>query len=91
MIGWIHTQTHRLMRGIFEYAIKMGSSAMIHIPSFIKISSGIQVKRGDSQTHIQHGDFISILSFFQAKESRQKINSRSSISMGRNQKIGIYC
>jgi hypothetical protein len=30
------------MRGIYEYAIEMGSAAMIYIASFIKIGSGIQ-------------------------------------------------
>jgi hypothetical protein len=45
------------------YTIKMGSGVMIYIPSFIKIGSGIQrnEKRGDSQTHRQHGDLISLL------------------------------
>jgi hypothetical protein len=28
------------------YAVEMGSGAMIYIPSFIKIGSGIQVNRG---------------------------------------------
>jgi hypothetical protein len=30
------------MGGIYDYAVEMGSGAMIHIPSFIKIGSGIQ-------------------------------------------------
>jgi hypothetical protein len=43
---------------------------MIYIPSFIKIGSGIQMMtEGDSQTHRQHGDLISLLLFFQNKES----------------------
>jgi hypothetical protein len=35
-----------------KYAVEMGSGAMMHIPSFIKIDSGIQklMGRGDSQT-----------------------------------------
>jgi hypothetical protein len=41
----------------------MGSGAMIYIPSFIKTGLGI---------HRQHGDLISLLSFFQNKESRLK-------------------
>jgi hypothetical protein len=35
-----------------KYAVEMGSGAMIYIPSFIKIGSGIQkLIRGDTQTH----------------------------------------
>jgi hypothetical protein len=38
------------MGGIYEYAVEMGSGAMIYIPSFIKICSGIQkLIVGDSQ------------------------------------------
>jgi hypothetical protein len=42
-----------------KYAAEMGSGTMIYIPSFIneKIS-------GDTQTHRQHGDLISLLLFF---------------------------
>jgi hypothetical protein len=48
-----------------KYAVGMGSGAMIYIPSFIKIGSGIQkLIGGDTQTHRQHGDRISLLSFF---------------------------
>jgi hypothetical protein len=41
MRGGIHVQTQRLMGGIYEYAAETGSGAMIYIPSFIKIGSGI--------------------------------------------------
>jgi hypothetical protein len=42
-----------------KYAAEMGSGAMIYIPSFIKIGSGIQKLTGrDSQTHRQHGDHL---------------------------------
>jgi hypothetical protein len=34
-----------------KYAVEMGSGAMIYIPSFIKIRSGIHVNKGDSETH----------------------------------------
>jgi hypothetical protein len=49
-----------------KYAVEMGSGAMIYIPSFIKIGSGIQklMRGGGSQTHRQHGDLISLLLFF---------------------------
>jgi hypothetical protein len=48
---------------------------MIYTPSFIKIGSGIQKLIGDdTQTHKhrQHCDLISLLLFFQNKESRLK-------------------
>jgi hypothetical protein len=43
--------------GFMKYAVKMGSGAMIYIPSFMKIGWGIQKEiGGDSETHRQHGD-----------------------------------
>jgi hypothetical protein len=49
----------------------MGSGTMIYIPSFIKHSSGIQkLIEGDTQTHRQQGDHISLLLLFQNKECR---------------------
>jgi hypothetical protein len=45
-----------------KYANEMGSGSMIYIPSFIKIGSGIQKLIGG--IHRQHGDLISLLSFF---------------------------
>jgi hypothetical protein len=53
-----------------KYAVKMGSGAMIYIPSFMKIGSGIQKLIGG--THRQHGDLIRLPVFFQNKESRLK-------------------
>jgi hypothetical protein len=54
-----------------KYAVEMGSRAIIYIPSFIKIGLGIQkFIGGDSSTHRQHGDLISLLLFFHNKESR---------------------
>jgi hypothetical protein len=48
-----------------KYAVEMGSGAMIYIPSFIKIGSGIQkLREKDLQTHRQNGDRINLLSFF---------------------------
>jgi hypothetical protein len=50
-------------------AVEMGSGAMIYIPSFIKIGSGIhKLIREDTQTHGQHGDRISLLSFFKLRK-----------------------
>jgi hypothetical protein len=37
-----------------KYALEIGSGAMIHIPSFIKIGSGIEnLVRGDSQIYME--------------------------------------
>jgi hypothetical protein len=45
-----------------KYTVEMGSNAMIYMPAFIEIGSGIQKRiEGDSQTHRQHGDHISLL------------------------------
>jgi hypothetical protein len=42
-----------------KYDVEMSSGAMIYIPSFLKIGSGIQkLIREDSQTHRQYGDCI---------------------------------
>jgi hypothetical protein len=39
------------MGAFMKYAVEIGSRAMIYIPSFIKIGSGIQnLMAGDSQT-----------------------------------------
>jgi hypothetical protein len=40
--GDIYIEIHRLMGGIYEIAVEMGSGAMIYIPSSIKIGSVIQ-------------------------------------------------
>jgi hypothetical protein len=54
----------------------MGSGAMIYIPSFIKIGSGIQKLMGGGYTDIQvarqHGERISLFLFSQNKQSRLK-------------------
>jgi hypothetical protein len=44
-----------------KYAIEMGLGVTIYIPNFIKIGSGIQtLLRGDTQTHRQDGDRITL-------------------------------
>jgi hypothetical protein len=53
-----------------KYAVEISLVAMIYIPSFIKIGSGIQKLLGG--IHRQHGDLISLLLSFQNKESRLK-------------------
>jgi hypothetical protein len=50
----------------------MGSGAMIYVPSFIKIGSGIQRLMGGytdthTHTHGQQGDSISLLYFLKNK------------------------
>jgi hypothetical protein len=61
------------MGGIVKHAIETDSGAMIYIPSFIKTGSGIsKAEGGDTQTHRRDGDRISLLLFFQNKESRIK-------------------
>jgi hypothetical protein len=47
-----------------KYAVEMGSGAMIRISDFIKIDSDMQkLIAGDTQTHRQQGDRISLFSF----------------------------
>jgi hypothetical protein len=51
--------------------VDMGSGAMIHIPSFIKIRLGIQkLMRRERDSRTQYGDLINLLLFFQNGESR---------------------
>jgi hypothetical protein len=57
----IHIETKRFM----EAAVEMGSSAVMYILSFIKTLSNIhKLIWGESDTHRQHSDFISLLFFF---------------------------
>jgi hypothetical protein len=57
-----------------KYTVEMGSGAMIYVPSFIKVGSAIQkLIAGDTHTDTQKGDQISLLLFFQNKESWLKI------------------
>jgi hypothetical protein len=59
-----------LMGEIFNYAIDIVSGAVIYVPSFIKIGSGMQkLIRG---IHRQQGVLISLNLFFQNKEIRLK-------------------
>jgi hypothetical protein len=47
-----------------KYAAEMGSGPMIYIPNFIKIGSDIQkIIGGDTQTHKQPSDPISLVLF----------------------------
>jgi hypothetical protein len=50
-----------------NYASDMGPCAMIYIPSFMKISSGIQKLIQGIHKHRQHGDRIIQLLFFLRK------------------------
>jgi hypothetical protein len=61
---------------IFNYSIEMGSGAVICIPSFIKIGSGIEkLIGGDTQTHRQQGDLISLLSFKKEKRKESRLKN----------------
>jgi hypothetical protein len=51
-----------IQMGGFYYAVEMGSDAVIYVPSFINIGSGIQMLIGG--IHRQQGDLISLLYFF---------------------------
>jgi hypothetical protein len=52
-----------------KHAVEMGSDATIYIPSFTKIGSGFQeLIGGNTQTHRQHGDRISLLLFFKIRK-----------------------
>jgi hypothetical protein len=62
------------MGGIYEVCCEDGLGAMIYIPNFMKVGSAIQKLMEGIQS--QHGDRISLLLFFQNKESRKKIKVR---------------
>jgi hypothetical protein len=54
----------------------MGSGSMIHTPSFLKTASPIgKLVGGDTQTHRQHADRISLFSGIQNKGSRLENHS----------------
>jgi hypothetical protein len=53
-----------------KYTVEIVLDANIHIPSFIKIGCDIQKLIGG--IHRQHGNLISLLLYFQNKESRLK-------------------
>jgi hypothetical protein len=56
-----------------KYAVEMGSGAMIYVPSFIKIGSGIRkLIGGDTQACRQHGERISLLFFLKIRKVDQK-------------------
>jgi hypothetical protein len=63
-----------------KYATEMGSGVMINIPGFIKIGSAIQKLIGrDIKSQRRHGDRISLLLFFQNKQSRLKIFNETTL------------
>jgi hypothetical protein len=56
-------------REFIKHAAEIGSGTTIYVPSFVKISSGIQkLIEGDTKTHGQHGDPISLLLFSQTSK-----------------------
>jgi hypothetical protein len=58
-----------------NYAVEMGSSVLIYIPTFMKTDSGVRkLKRGEhiqpyrhTHTYRQHGNLINVLLFFLSK------------------------
>jgi hypothetical protein len=47
-------QTQTDGRGFLNYAVEIGSGALIYVRSLIKIGSGVRkLIRGDTQTHTQ--------------------------------------
>jgi hypothetical protein len=44
-----------------KHAVEMGDSALIYIPSFIEIGSGIQKLKGGIYRHRQQGDLIELI------------------------------
>jgi hypothetical protein len=48
-----------------KYSVEMGSGAVIYVPSFVKIGSGIQKLIGGR--HRQQGDLISLLIFYKIR------------------------
>jgi hypothetical protein len=59
---------------MMKYAVKMGSGAMIYVPSFIKIGSAIEEFIGeDTQIHRQRGDRISLLIFYSYYRMLRKV------------------
>jgi hypothetical protein len=53
-----------------KYAGEIGTGVMIYILRFINIGSTIQklMREGDTQTHSQYDDCISLLLFFKIRE-----------------------
>jgi hypothetical protein len=78
----IQTWTSRLMGGIYEYEVcrLVGLRCYeIHTKFHKNWFSHSEVSTRDSQTHRQHGDNISVLLFFQNKESRLKRDNICSV------------
>jgi hypothetical protein len=69
-----HTYRHTdWWERFMKQAVEVGSGVIIYIPCFIKIGSAIQMLMGGG-IHRQHGDGISLLSFFfRNNESRLKM------------------
>jgi hypothetical protein len=58
-----------------KYAVEMGSGAMIYMPSFMYIGSGIEnLVRGIHRQTDSNGDLVRLLLFCRNKHSRLKTN-----------------
>jgi hypothetical protein len=80
----IHIETHRLMGGIYEVRRWDGFSChYIHTKFHNNWFSHSNVNKGDTQTYRrQHGHRISLLSFFQNKETRLTRNYKCHTERG---------
>jgi hypothetical protein len=58
-----------------KYAVQMGSGTTLYISSFTDLFRHSKFNRGGSQTHRQHGDRKSLLSFLQNKECKPNKNT----------------
>jgi hypothetical protein len=60
-----------------KYAVEMGTGAMIYIPSFMNTGPDIQklLREIRTHTHRQQGDIISILTFFEGKQTNKNMYS----------------
>jgi hypothetical protein len=73
IVGYTYRYTD-WREGFMKYAAEMGWSAMIYVWNFIQIGSAIEKLVGGEYRgkHREHGDCISLLLFFQNKESNLK-------------------
>jgi hypothetical protein len=67
-----------LLQGFMKYAVEMGSSATVYIPSFIKVGLGIKIDWGDAQIHKtlkEHRNVIRKLSMLHHTYSTRTLSS----------------
>jgi hypothetical protein len=52
-----------------KYGTEMGSGAMLQVPNFIQIGSGLRNLMGGIHRQTQDGDLISLLLFFKIRKA----------------------